>query len=224
MHRLSAFLQGPPQAVVAEPGVTNDEKGLPGKMGRDLQDHLYGLRHFRLEGHQLSVLPSRDRPGIDVLLPMVEATGQRQAGPAALDGLEQAQQNDILSPGVLGMIDLGGMIKAEPAAENMFTGFITDAVIESQQQAPVNQGFWDQIPGDRLEPVPWNLGGGHEKIKATSLDIQTEQCLQGTEQIRAHGRGKWHDNGQQDEDEPVSPLTTKTSIRKGRLERGKQIA
>ena len=161
-----------------------------------------------------------DLPGIDVLLPMVEATGQRQTGPAALDGFEQAEHDDVLRPRVGRLVHLSGMIEEEAAAKDPLSSFVVDAVVESQHQAPIDQGGRDQAPGNGPEAIPGQMGRGHEDIEAAGIHVQTEQGLQGAQQIGAHRGGKGDDDRQQGEDEPVGAFATQSRVGKVRLERG----
>jgi len=166
--------QGLPQAVIPEPAVADDQRRVAAEMSSHLQDHGRSLGHFRLKDRHLPMTTDVDLAGLNVLLPMVEATGHRQAGPAALDGLEQAEHDDILCPGISGMIHLGGMIEEKAAAEDPLAGFVVEGVIEGQDQAPIDQRGRNQIPGNRPEAIPGQLGGGHEEVEAAGVHIQTE--------------------------------------------------
>jgi len=147
-----------------------------------------------------------DLAGRNVLLPMVEATAQRQTGPAAFDGLEQAEHDDILCPGISGMIHLGGMIEEKAAAEDPLAGFVVEGVIKGQDQSPIDQRGRNQIPGNRPEAIPGQLGGGHEEVETAGVHIQAKEGLQGAQQIAAHGGGEGDHDSQQDKGEPLSPF------------------
>ncbi|MBN6742446.1 hypothetical protein JKG47_18380 [Acidithiobacillus sp. MC6.1] len=63
------------------------------------------------------------------------------------------------------------------------------------------------------------MGRGHEDIEAAGIHVQTEQGLQGAQEIGAHRGGKGDDDRQQGEDEPVGAFATHSCVGKVRLER-----
>ena len=63
------------------------------------------------------------------------------------------------------------------------------------------------------------MSRGHEDIEAAGIQVQTEQVLQGAQQVGAHRGGKGDDDRQQGKDEPVGAFATQSRVGKVRLER-----
>ena len=55
----------------------------------------------------------------------------KQASPSALDHHQNTDGNNILSPGVACLVDLGGMVEKFMATKDLFPCFWIDAIIDS---------------------------------------------------------------------------------------------
>jgi hypothetical protein len=65
----------------------------------------------------------------------------RTSEKAKLVGLEQAEHDDILCPGISGMIHLGGMIEEKTAAEDPLAGIVVEGVVDGQDRAPIDSRY-----------------------------------------------------------------------------------
>ena len=89
---------------------------------------------------------------------MIEPVAEWQTGPASLDDFKQPHGDDILRPGVFGLILFGGMVKDVGTAEDLLTRFGVDIVIQGHQQAAIGQRIVNHLPKPLPQSLPGNLG------------------------------------------------------------------
>ena len=125
------------QPVVAEPTVGHHQHRRTGKAGGDLDDHGGRLRQLGLKRHHFAAFFDVECFRFYGLLRQVEPKRQRQAGPAALDELQQPHGHHVLRPGILRLVRLGGMIEDRFATEDLAPHLRIDEVIEHHHHAPI---------------------------------------------------------------------------------------
>ena len=91
--------------------------------------------------------------------------------------VQQSNGHNILRPGIVGLIELGGMVVKETTTKDLASGFVIDGIVECDQQSALNGGLRNESPEDLPQPGPWHLWGRHEGVKASASQIQAKQCL-----------------------------------------------
>ncbi len=51
-----------------------------------------------------------------------------------------------MRPGVIGLIELGGVIVEEAAAEDLASGFVVDGIIQRHEQSAIDSGIGNLLP------------------------------------------------------------------------------
>lgn len=188
-------VHGFPEAVVSEPRVGHDEQGeLVGMV--DIFEHLSGL--IQLGPKVEYRFAQADLPVLEDFLGVVETEVKRQASPAALDGCKQPDGDDVLGPGVTGLVLLGGMIEEAVAGEDLFADLGADAVIEGEEEASVGDRGRDGFSEGFPQAVPRDLGRGHEGVESSLGDVcEPEDGVETSQQVGCFRRGEGDDNGEE---------------------------
>src|ERR671918_1009622 len=169
--------EGSKQPVVAKPTVCNHQDRCCQEMSGNRVQHFGRLRHFGLKGDGFTGFFRCDLLRIDILSQKIKSERQRQTAPPALDDFQQTDGNDILRPGIGGLIKLGGMVMKETAAEDLASGFVIDGIIECYQQPALNGGLWDEAPEELPQTLPRHFWRSHEGVKTPASHIQAKQRL-----------------------------------------------
>jgi len=129
-----------PEAIVSEPGIGHEEQGeLAGMV--DGPKHLSGLIQL---GPKIDLLFAQTNlPFLERFLGAIDSEVQRESSPAALDGCEQPDGDDVLSPRVTELILFGGMIEETVEGEDLLADLGVDAVIEGQKDRSLIEGVGD---------------------------------------------------------------------------------
>lgn len=189
-----------PKAVVPEPGIGHDEQGeLVGI--KDIAEHLGGLIKF---GLKFDFLLARSDPlSPESFLGVIESEVQRETSPAALDGGEQPDGDNVLSPGVRGLVLFSGMIEETVAGEDFLSDLRVDAIIECQEESSASEGCGYCFPEGFPEAEPRDFGGGHESIKPPPGNMsKPKDGVETTQKIGRFRRCEGDDDGQEGVDEP----------------------
>lgn len=134
---------------------------------------------------------------------MIGAEGHGQRGPSALDLGKESGCHDVLSPRVLGLILLGGMIEGPVTGVDLLADLGVDAIVEGDQEPALGERLRDALSECPPEAFPGDLRGCHEGVEPPLGDMgELEEGMEAPEHIGGLRRGEGDDDGQEGVDEP----------------------